>query len=214
MTILVAPQEKDFLSSQVEQFRQSFLNSEIQPVAQAIQYGGAAPTSITEFTKRIASLIKALSGAERSGEKFILDEDLAPIIKLAIFAQRRARAASVEQRRTKTINPEIVAVLNAELRPYDEILAKDWLESVSPAKMPRLADYLTLEEVEKYLEMANVRLSPRQFDEKFHTLQAPTLLPPILLTTGKSAPRAAMPSRLLISTSMTLRLSTRNTDTP
>jgi diguanylate cyclase (GGDEF)-like protein len=41
-----------------------------------------------------------------------------------------------------------------------------------------MSDYLTLEEVERHLRERNVRLSERQYDEKFHLLQAPTLLLP------------------------------------
>jgi diguanylate cyclase (GGDEF)-like protein len=47
--------------------------------------------------------------------------------------------------------------------------------------MPTLSDYLTIEEVEK--AMADLPQSPRlerQFDEKFHTLQAPLLFLPDL----------------------------------
>jgi diguanylate cyclase (GGDEF)-like protein len=42
--------------------------------------------------------------------------------------------------------------------------------------MPRLADYLTLEEVEKNFQRRKIRLPDRIYDEKFHILQAPTLL--------------------------------------
>jgi diguanylate cyclase (GGDEF)-like protein len=67
-------------------------------------------------------------------------------------------------------------LLDGELATYDDFLARDWLESALPARMPRLADYLSLEAVEKLFAERGLSLKQRQFDEKFHTLQAPTLL--------------------------------------
>jgi diguanylate cyclase (GGDEF)-like protein len=45
-------------------------------------------------------------------------------------------------------------------------------------ELPRLADYVTLEELDQDFTRRNLKLSDRQYDEKFHILQGPSLLGP------------------------------------
>lgn len=178
MPIKLNPQEIRFLQDVVGQFSHSFATDELQPVLLAMHFGPESNHIAPQFVTQLLQLKKALEGSEKPGDFYVLDDDYAPMIKLAVLAGRRVRATSVDERKAKTNNSEIVARLDAELASYDDMLAKDWLEHVNPERMPRLADYLTLEEVERHFARGDLQLRPRQYDEKFHMLQAPTLLVP------------------------------------
>jgi hypothetical protein len=72
-----------------------------------------------------------------------------------------------------TTNTQIIIALDDQLKVYDGLIREDWFQAAIPEYPPSLRDILTLEQVEKM--DAQVRLSVRQYDEKFHLLQAPGL---------------------------------------
>lgn len=168
--------ERAFLEQQLEDFRVAHTGAELNPIHAAIQYK-APPPSLKAFLDEM-DRFRLVLGGSKPDSPFTMADYFAPLAKLVLLTQRRARASNVEFRRAKTNNPEIVSYLDSELTPFDQMLAKDWIENVAACPMPRLADYLTLEEVEMNLQRRGVKLADRQFDEKFHLLQSPALLVP------------------------------------
>jgi diguanylate cyclase (GGDEF)-like protein len=162
-------EQRTFLEQQLENFRVSHTRDELNPIHEAIQYK-TPPPSLRGFLNEMEQLRNAL------GDSILIHEKFTPLLKLVLFTQRRALAAGVESRKAKTTNPEMIAYLESELAPFDELLSSDWLKAIVACPMPRLADYLTLEQVEANLQGRNVKLAARQFDEKFHLLQTPNLL--------------------------------------
>jgi GGDEF domain-containing protein len=89
-------------------------------------------------------------------------------------------------RRILPVAPETTAILNAELTPFDGLASQPWYpRRRTSCRMPRVANFLTLKELERVLkeralEPAESRPREREYDEKFHLLQAPRLLIPDL----------------------------------
>src|SRR5262249_13923709 len=104
-----------------------------------------------------------------------VDDKVNPTIKLIILNLRRQRASRLDVSRQKTANQDLLQTLNEQLMPFDSLMKQGWFRDTVALPMPRLTDFLTLEVAET---LKQVRLEPRKYDEKFHTLQAPSLLIP------------------------------------
>lgn len=102
-----------------------------------------------------------------------LDLALIPLFKALFLQARLVKARIIDQQRAKTTNPQVVAALDEQLKVFDGLIREEWFQAAAPGYPPSLRDFLTLEQVEKMDEEA--RLSERQYDEKFHVLQAPGL---------------------------------------
>jgi diguanylate cyclase (GGDEF)-like protein len=66
--------------------------------------------------------------------------------------------------------------LQKELEPYDLLIGHEWFHQTPLMKMPKLTDFLSLQRAEERLfgQLKDNELSKREYDEKFHILQAPT----------------------------------------
>jgi diguanylate cyclase (GGDEF)-like protein len=104
----------------------------------------------------------------------VLEDALVPVFKGLFLRARLAKARELDQQRSRTINPQIIASLESKLNVYDTLIREPWFQACVPEYHPALDDLLTLERVEK-LDM-ETQFRERQFDEKFHLLQSPTLL--------------------------------------
>lgn len=104
--------------------------------------------------------------------------ELLPWLKLAILDARLDLANRLDVSRARVSDPAIVEDLNKKLLPYDEIMSQDWFNRTRAARMPQLTDFLTIERAEFHLGTGEQQ--GRQYDEKFHALQAPRLFFPDL----------------------------------
>jgi diguanylate cyclase (GGDEF)-like protein len=93
-----------------------------------------------------------------------------PLIKRAILSRRAIAAQAMQEQLGFTINSEIATQLRSKVQMFDKYLAA--LREVNALPIPGLSDYLTYEAIAK-LNGGNGSSAPRQFDEKFHILQAP-----------------------------------------
>lgn len=103
-------------------------------------------------------------------EVHVVDGRYMPLIKRAILSRRAIVARSVQEQLGSTVNSAIATQLRAKVRMFDKHLAA--LRDVNALPIPRLSDYLTYEAIAK-LHGGSGSPTPRQFDEKFHILQAP-----------------------------------------
>ena len=103
-----------------------------------------------------------------------LDEELLPLLKRVILEKRRFEAERVERATAKTHNAELIMQLESELTPFDEFLQLSWIREVTPDKLPRPADFLSVQTI--VASQGDVQRPPREYDEKFHILQAPKLI--------------------------------------
>lgn len=127
----------------------------------------------------VQQLIQVLTGEDDGNLPGRVRDRWNPLIKRILLAYRLDRATELERLREKTSHLEILERLDQVLRPLDEVASRPWFRETAPAPLPRLAEYLDLECLERRLGQ-ELRLPEREYDEKFHILQAPSLFLPDL----------------------------------
>jgi diguanylate cyclase (GGDEF)-like protein len=114
-----------------------------------------------------------------------------PLFKQILLRYRRQQAARTEGYREKTFHAEIIQTLEEAINALDAVVGTDWFQEVEPLRLPRAKDFLPIQYIEQSA-MGQSELAPRQYDEKFHILQAPTLfLPDLACFRGKCEVRDA-----------------------
>jgi diguanylate cyclase (GGDEF)-like protein len=131
-----------------------------------------------EFFRRMRELAGfaneiSISLSARSSESPDLPTGSVPLFKALFLQARLAKARELDHQRSKTTNAVVVAALEEQLKVYDDISREEWFQEAVPEYPLSLSDILTLERVEE-LDTGS-RFSARQYDEKFHILQAPSL---------------------------------------
>ena len=129
-----------------------------------------------KFTREKRFILNIVDEAETKPPRrrtMELDEDLLPLLKRIILEMRRYSAERVERATAKTHNADLIKQLESELTPSDEFLQLSWIREVKPSKLPRPADFLSVEII---VAQSDVQKAPREYDEKFHILQAPKLI--------------------------------------
>jgi diguanylate cyclase (GGDEF)-like protein len=105
--------------------------------------------------------------------------DRCALFKQIILRYRRDRAAYTERLTEKTFHLELANTLEEEIKTLDALVNAAWFQAIGHLRLPRLKDYLPVQYIEA--TMGDVFPFPsRQYDEKFHILQAPTLFLPDL----------------------------------
>lgn len=99
--------------------------------------------------------------------------DWAPLIKTMILLYRRDRATFVEGLLAKTFHLDLTSKVRKEIDTLYALIEQEWFAAIPAARLPSLKEYLSTEFIEKSSE--GITLPERQYDEKFHILQAPDL---------------------------------------
>ena len=115
----------------------------------------------------------SISLSARSPELPDLPGALVPLFKALFLGARLAKARELDQQQSKTTNPLVIAALESQLKTYDGVIREEWFQEAVPEYPLSLSDVLTLERVEQL--DAGSSFPQRQYDEKFHILQAPVL---------------------------------------
>jgi diguanylate cyclase (GGDEF)-like protein len=129
---------------------------------------------IAELESQIQTLIRHLTGESEDGSSGELSDRWCPLLKRIILSYRLDKATELEKLREKTAHLEILERLDEVIKPLDDLASRRWFRQTAPYRLPSLTDYLDLERVEKKFEQ-ELRLPEREYDEKFHILQAPSL---------------------------------------
>ena len=153
----------------VSPIESQFPNYPLPSEIQAIVFGANA---LLELVKRwpgdpmtLADVGAMLSAADPSCH---------PLFKQIVLHYRRHRAAYTESKTEMTFHPELLNILQEEVKVLDALVSEDWFQKIEPARLPRLKDFLPVQYIES--ESASIApLAPREYDEKFHILQAPAL---------------------------------------
>lgn len=157
---------------------QERLNAELTNPIHGVLPGVSLQAVAAEFFKKMEELINfstemSMFLKTRSNEGPELNPTLVPLFKALFLEARLAKARFIDEQRAKTGNPAIISALDEQLKVYDGLIREDWFQGAIPDYPPSLRDILTLEQVENI--DAQARLPERQYDEKFHLLQAPSL---------------------------------------
>jgi|SRR5579864_1796582 len=159
-----------FLGAICGEFRNDFNSNFLRHIRDQMPYFDAdTPEPIREFSARINTLCASFNTNWDSE----IDDSSLPTLKLIVQKMRLRKASEIEVLKARTNDPGMLAMLEKQLGPYDEIIHRSDFRDANPATMPRLNQYLTLEIVEKIQQTKKPRR--REYDEKFHILQAPSL---------------------------------------
>jgi diguanylate cyclase (GGDEF)-like protein len=145
-----------------------------------VEHFGHCPKPIERARVLLDTLVKTLG--EQPNQALTIDDDMmAQLIRTIVIRRRFQIAADIEQKVSLIHDENFKNQTKQVLEPYDELMGQPWFEDGRPVLLPRLADYLVMEEAER-LEpaMTNFNNTQRLTDEKFHILQAPQLFIPDL----------------------------------
>jgi diguanylate cyclase (GGDEF)-like protein len=172
---------------------QERLNAELTNPIYSVLPGVSLRTVAEDFFKKMEELMAFANEMSmflktQLAEAPELNPTLVPLFKALFLQARLAKARFIDQQRARTTNSTIITALDDQLKVYTGLIREDWFQAASPEFPPSLRDILTLEQVEKIT--ADARLQERQYDEKFHLLQAPGLfLPDLNFFRGKCGVR-------------------------
>jgi diguanylate cyclase (GGDEF)-like protein len=132
---------------------------------------GFRPPALSSVLRRCDELQRVIDGIRPSGGE--IPDSFRPLLRTAAAAIRRRIANDIERRREQVLHKELLDKLDDRLKPYDEIMALESLQMAEPEAELRLTDFFPI----KVLETSAKRsvFPARDYDEKFHILQAPTL---------------------------------------
>jgi diguanylate cyclase (GGDEF)-like protein len=165
-------EQRALLRNWLTNFMNSFSNGVERQLSSELPFY-TAPPEIVLFKTQVSGLGNELSKQPVDGPVEVADEVL-PVIKAVVLHQRRELASQLDEPRGRTSHPSLLQSFDDRLRPFEVLMEQPWFHETAALQTPRLSDFLALERVEKIFQNFNA-LSARQFDEKFHILQAPGL---------------------------------------
>lgn len=102
-----------------------------------------------------------------------------PLLKRILIVRRREISAQQEHLKSKTNDPGVRESLDQPVQAFVAVMDQPWFDYYQPFPLPRLSDYLTLQEIQNSCGKDQA-LGDREFDEKFGLLFAPSLILPDL----------------------------------
>ena len=137
-----------------------------------------APRIHLSEPQRLKSFFEDLDAAIRDirelpDEGGSVPDSHASLIREGLVSERLTVARRVEAHKARTLDPELVVQIEAQLAPYDSIMKRTWLRAAPALEVPQMRDYFPLHLIEHGSQQQ--RAPERALDEKFHILQAPSL---------------------------------------
>ncbi len=171
------------LARSVERFRES-LRRDIGEVVRA-ELRGFEPAELRETLEELDIITHQLAARPQATQRAVSDpwpactvhEIHARMLKRVVVVQRRALAQEIDGPRQKTTHGEAIRFLERELRALDALLLSPWCLASTPARIPRLTDYVSIHHAEGIRPQLTA-LQPREYDDKFRILlRASAFLP-------------------------------------
>lgn len=162
------------LATSVERFTESF-RRDIEGVV-ASQFRGCQPPEIAEILGQLSILGHQLEGRQKPVQ---VHDAFSGLLKRVLLDQRREQAEAIDLPLQKAIDGQLIRMLRRELLTLEGLMSAPWFQETSPQRLPRLTDYLSIRHAEAALPVPPV-LRAREYDEKFHILEAPSLFLPDL----------------------------------
>jgi diguanylate cyclase (GGDEF)-like protein len=141
------------------------------------QIGYKMPSEVDAVLSPLSALtavLKKRNGGGKIREEHEVPEEYASLVKRLILHQRRLMASKLEEPLSKTFHPELFANLVKELEPVQAMMAAPWFRGAQALRVPHLTEFLAIKFVEEMHKPAHA-LEAREYDEKFHILQTPSL---------------------------------------
>lgn len=172
----LSKQEARLLARCVERFKESF-ERDVADVL-AAHFHGARPVEISETLEGLTLLLRQLD-AEKAPRDIEVHDSQKRLIRRVVVEERRRAAEEIEAPIQRATDPELLRHLHRKLRPLEQLMQTEWFRDGEAQRVPRLTDYISVRYAEQVLPSLRA-LEPREFDEKFHILEAPRLFLPDL----------------------------------
>jgi diguanylate cyclase (GGDEF)-like protein len=166
--------ESRVLATCVERFTESFRRDVANVVAG--QFRGVEPAEISELIAQLSLLSRQLEGR---GKQVVVHDAYRGLLKRLLLDQRRENAEAIDLPLQKAVDPQLVRLLKRELFSLEHLMAASWFQETEAQRVPELTDYLSIRHAEAAIPQP-LLLRPREYDEKFHILEAPSLFLPDL----------------------------------
>jgi diguanylate cyclase (GGDEF)-like protein len=131
----------------------------------------------------VGELLAQLSLLERALEirskRVAVHDAHCPLLKRVLIDQRREVAAEVDVPLQKAVDRQVIKMLRRELLLLEHFMQGEWFAETPALRVPALTDFLSIRHAEAALPDP-LELRPREYDEKFHILEAPSLFLPDL----------------------------------
>ena len=161
------------LGMSVRRFSETF-QREVAAVLQE-QFRGVTPLEVRELVEQLSLLERQLFVKTRSVK---LHDIHARLIKRVLIDERRHAAEAIEVPLQKAVDRRIIRELKRGVDLLELFMSEPWFADTVALRVPRVTDYLSVRYAER--EVDGLSQLPREFDEKFHILEAPALLLPDL----------------------------------
>jgi len=126
------------------------------------------------FVERKSSLRRMLADADPP-VRIAVTEDQLKVLRAAVCHARRQAANAYDEARTKVPDPAVVADLRKPVQDLEGLMHRPWFMLERPERLPQISDFLNFELA--LATTSSLRPSERIYDEKFHILQSPRMLP-------------------------------------
>jgi diguanylate cyclase (GGDEF)-like protein len=137
---------------------------------------GVEPPRVRELREQLQLLLRQLESRQSVVR---IHDTMMPLVKRVLLSERRRVAEELERPLGKVTDPAVVATLGRELKRFDDVLGSGALVEMIAQRIPRLADFLSIRFAAEAMADAP-GLAAREYDEKFHVLDAPRLFLPDL----------------------------------
>jgi diguanylate cyclase (GGDEF)-like protein len=166
--------EARVLATCVERFAASFGREVAEVIAG--QFRGVQPTEISELIGQLSILGRQLDGRQKP---VVVHDAYRGLLKRVLIDQRRENAEAIDIPLQKAVDAQLVRLLKRELFSLEHLMAAPWFQETEAQRVPELTDYLSIRHAEAAV-LQPLAQRPREFDEKFHILEAPSLFLPDL----------------------------------
>jgi diguanylate cyclase (GGDEF)-like protein len=173
--------DKTVLENALRWFQSYFRERLVSPIES--QFPNYPLTSeiraVLDGTSATLTVVGAWSGssihaAEVVAKLSTANRERLPLFKQIMLLYRRERASHAERLTEKTFHLEMVSTLEREVKALDALAGEPTFQQIEPLRLPRLKDFLPVQHIEA-ATLNPVSIAQRQYDEKFHILQAPNL---------------------------------------
>lgn len=162
------------LTTCVERFTEAFRRDVADVLA--AQLRGVQPAEVTELIGQLSILARQLEGRQKP---VIVHDAYRGLLKRVLIDQRRENAEAIDIPLSKAVDPQVIRLLKRELFSLEHLMSAPWFEETEAVRVPELTDYLSIRHAEAALPQP-LSQRPREYDEKFHILEAPSLFLPDL----------------------------------
>lgn len=122
----------------------------------------------------LSGLLKVRKG---SAPDRVLNVDRA-LLLTCLQRFRRTLAEKKEEPRKMTHNAEVIEKIDAGLVRLSRLMEHDYFDGIEPARVPALTEFMSIKHAEQIA--GSLDFPEREYDEKFHILEAPRLFKPDL----------------------------------